>query len=73
MTWVIALVALAGVWLNIKKDSRCFILWTFTNGFWCVYDYHIGATAQSVLFFVYFVLALYGLYEWRKGAQHETR
>ena len=64
--WIVSAIALLGVWLNIKKDSCCFVLWTFTNGFWCVYDYSIGATAQSALFFVYFVLAVYGLYKWRK-------
>ena len=68
ITWIIAIFALYGTFLNIKKDCKCFIIWTATNGFWAVYDISKGMYAQGALFTVYFILAIYGLYEWKKGA-----
>lgn len=66
LTWVLAGLSLIGVWLNIKKRSECFGIWLITNSAWMIYDFSISAYAQSALFFVYTVLAIYGLYEWRK-------
>lgn len=64
--WVITALSLIGVVLNIYKRKECFIIWGFTNAVWCVYDYRIGAVEQSVLFFVYFCLAIWGLVQWDK-------
>ncbi|MDO8684845.1 MAG: nicotinamide mononucleotide transporter [Armatimonadota bacterium] len=66
MTWLLAVVSLIGVVLNVRKDRRGFICWIFTNVAWCAYDFSIGAYAQSVLFAVYAVLAVYGLKAWKK-------
>ena len=68
ITWTIAIFALYGTFLNIKKNSKCFVIWTATNGFWAVYDINKEMYAQGALFTVYFILAIYGLYEWKKGA-----
>ena len=68
MTWLITILSIVGVWLNIKKKKSCFVIWAFTNASWAIYDFVIHAYAQSALFAVYFCLALYGLYEWRKDA-----
>ena len=65
--WIISAVSLTGVVLNIKKKRVCFILWTFTNAFWCGYDIYKEAYPQAVLFFVYFLLAIWGIIEWRKN------
>lgn len=65
LTWILAALSLIGVWLNIKKNSACFGIWLVTNASWTIYDFSINAYAQSALFFVYTVLAVYGLYEWR--------
>ena len=65
LTWLLAALSLAGVWLNIKKNSSCFIIWLITNASWTIYDFSIGAYAQSALFFIYTILAIYGLYEWK--------
>jgi nicotinamide riboside transporter PnuC len=67
MTWLITIISLVGVVLNIKKQRASFALWLVTNGFWCIYDYSLGAYAQSALFFIYFLLAVWGLWEWKKG------
>jgi nicotinamide riboside transporter PnuC len=64
--WIITLISLIGVILNIKKRRECFMIWTVSNFAWMVYDFKIGAYAQSALFAVYFVLAVWGLYEWKE-------
>jgi len=66
MTWIVTLFALTGVILNIKKDKKCFIVWSFTNLFWCVHNFRISEYALSALFAVYFILAIVGLWQWRK-------
>lgn len=63
--WAITIASLLGVVLNIYKRKECFIIWGITNFVWMIYDWSIGAREQSVLFGVYFVLAIWGLYKWR--------
>ena len=69
-SWIITAASLAGVVLNIKKNRACFAIWACTNLFWCIYDFMIGAWAQSALFAVYFCLAIWGIIEWRKDSAH---
>ena len=66
LSWLITGLSLFGVILNIKKQRSCFVIWFFTNSFWCVYDWHIGAYSQSALFFVYALLAARGMREWKR-------
>jgi len=65
MTWIIAGLSIAGVILNIKKCRWCFLIWLVTNSAWMIYDFTIGAYAQSALFAVYACLAVWGLAEWQ--------
>ena len=65
-TWFVTALSIFGTVLNIKKVKYCFAIWAVTNGFWAVYDFVIGAYAQSALFAVYFCLALWGIWEWQK-------
>lgn len=66
-TMLLTVLALIGVILNIKKDIRCFYIWTFTNASWAMVDFYVGIYAQGILFTVYTVLALYGIYSWRNS------
>ncbi|HML88911.1 MAG TPA: nicotinamide mononucleotide transporter [Methylomusa anaerophila] len=66
--WLIAGAALFATILNIRKDRRCFLIWTGTNLYWTVYDAVNGLYAQAALFMVYLVLALVGLWKWRKNS-----
>jgi len=68
-TWLLAVVSLIGTYLNIKKQKACFIIWGVTNALWVLYDTSIGAYAQAALMLCYFVLAVHGFYEWRKGTK----
>jgi nicotinamide riboside transporter PnuC len=67
MSYVIAVLSLIGVILNIKKIKYGFVVWIFTNAYWCIHDFSSGQYAQSGLFFVYFILAVWGVIEWSKG------
>ena len=69
LTWIISILAVIGVVLNIKKKSVCFVIWFFTNLSWCIIDAIKGIPSQSALFAVYTVLAVWGLYEWRKESK----
>ncbi len=63
-TWIVTFASIIGVVANIKKKTWCFAVWLCTNAAWMVYDFSIGAYAQSFLFFVYVILAIWGLIEW---------
>ena len=45
------------------------MIWGFTNALWVLYDTSIEAYAQAALMLCYFVLAVHGFYEWRKGTK----
>ena len=68
MTWSITVLALVGVWLNIKKRQSCFAVWLVTNTAWCVVDLRHGLYAQAALMAVYAVLSVWGLWAWRTNA-----
>jgi nicotinamide riboside transporter PnuC len=65
LMWIVTIFAIIGTILNIKKKPICFVIWLCTNTLWCVYDFSIKSYAQSALFLVYVVLAIWGIYEWR--------
>ena len=66
--WIVTGLSIVGTILNIKRLKCCFIVWLATNFIWCIYDYYIGNFPQAVLFAVYVVLAIWGIYEWYKNA-----
>jgi len=69
MTWALAALSIVGVILNIRHKKICFIVWMASNGSWAIIDYRAGLYAQSALFVVYFALAVWGWWAWRKEAQ----
>jgi nicotinamide riboside transporter PnuC len=66
ITIILTILALLGVVLNIKKNIWCFYIWLVTNASWAVIDFYKGIPAQGVLFSIYTLLAVYGIYEWKK-------
>lgn len=73
ISYIITAVSIAATIANAFKKRWCFIAWLFTNAFWCVYDFYIGAYSQSVLFAVYFVISVIGLRKWKRAAAEEER
>ena len=64
--WLLAGASLVGVILNIKKKKVCFLIWMFTNATWAIIDFRTGLIAQSFLFCIYTILAIWGFWEWRR-------
>ncbi|MCC7570657.1 nicotinamide mononucleotide transporter family protein [Candidatus Micrarchaeota archaeon] len=69
LTSLLTILSLIGVVLNIKKKQSCFIIWAVTNFSWTIVDFYREIYAQAVLFAIYFVLAIWGLVEWRKDSR----
>lgn len=67
MIWLLTVLSLCGVVLNIKKRKECFAVWSVSNGIWSIIDYRAGLPEQATLFAIYFLLALYGLWEWSRN------
>ncbi|CAI4043409.1 unnamed protein product [uncultured archaeal virus] len=63
--WTVTIVALVGVILNIEHDLRCFYIWSFTNAAFAIRTFFLGAFEMTVLFVIYFILALVGIYRWK--------
>jgi len=64
--WLVTAASITGTVANIYKRRWCFGVWAVTNAMWAAYDLWIGAHAQAALMAVYFGLALWGLWRWRK-------
>lgn len=69
--WLITAIALAGVILNIEHDQRCFFIWFATNAAFAIRTYMLGAYEMTLLFTIYWVLAIVGIYRWRANP-HES-
>lgn len=65
-TILITIASLIGTIANVYKKRWCFIIWLFTNAFWCGYDFYKGLYSQSVLFLIYFIISIIGIIKWRK-------
>lgn len=66
-TWLLTVASLVGVVLNIRKDWRGYGIWLITNAGWGIYDAFLGAYAQATLFGIYFLLSVWGIYEWKRA------
>lgn len=65
--WVVTGASLIGTIANVKHKRWCFYVWAVTNALWAAYDVHKTAYPQAALQSVYFGLAIWGIFEWRKG------
>jgi nicotinamide riboside transporter PnuC len=64
-TWVLTAACLVGLWLNIRRDRRCFHIWIVTNVAWVAVDVRAGLYAQGALFAVYVGMSVWGLRKWK--------
>jgi len=69
-TWQLTVVSIVGVVANIYHKRWCFYLWMYTNFAWAMVDLYYGIYAQSILFGVYFGLAVVGAIKWGKEKRH---
>ena len=70
-TWSLALFAICGVVLNIKKKRICFLIWCFTNVTWAAVDISRDIYAQGFLHIVYLGLSVWGWFQWKKDDEIE--
>lgn len=71
LTWIFSIISLLGTILNSNMNKYGNFIWIFTNMFWLIYDFSIGAYAQSLLYFIYFLLAIYGFIKWSMKEKNE--
>jgi hypothetical protein len=63
--WMLALASLVGVWINIRwKHVASFWIWSVTNAGWTGLDLAHELPAQAALQASYFLLSLYGIWQW---------
>lgn len=71
LTWICSIISLLGTILNSNMNKYGNFIWIFTNMFWLIYDFSIGAYAQSLLYFIYLLLAIYGFIKWSMKEKNE--
>lgn len=64
-TWLLALIAIIGVVLNIKKKPSGFVFYTVANIGWIVVNMKHEIYAQAFLFSVFTCLSIYGWISWK--------
>ena len=64
-------IALAGTLMNAERNKWGFACWLISNMYMCINFFILGAYAESVLFFVYFLLAIRGVFVWTKKEKNE--
>lgn len=66
-------IALAGTIINAERNKWGFIFWIVSNLYMTVRFAVIGEFAQMALFFIYFILAIRGLYSWTKKEKNKFK
>ena len=66
LAWGMSAVALAGTLINAERNKWGFVFWIVSNLYMVITFWINGLYAQSVLFFVYFLLAIRGIVSWTK-------
>ena len=64
LSWIMSAIALCGTVLNAEKNILGFTFWVVSNLYMVVRFWVIGEYAQMTLFFIYFLLAIRGIYVW---------
>lgn len=65
--WAITGISLIGTAANMLQKRWGFYFWAVANFVWVFYDLDIGAYQQAFLMAIYFVMAIVGLFTWKKG------
>ncbi len=72
LSGVMSVIALAGTFMNAERNKWGFAFWLISNLYMCIRFFMIHEYAQSVLFFVYFVLAIRGIYAWSRKENKDS-
>lgn len=66
ISWLFTVLSLVGNIFVIKKNKWGQVIWAISNVGWIWYNFSIKEYAAVVLFTAYFILCLWGIYEWSK-------
>ena len=64
LSWFMSAVALTGTIINAERNKYGFLFWIVSNLYMVIRFLIIGAYAQMTLFFIYFLLAIRGIFSW---------
>lgn len=67
LSWIMSAVALLGTIINAEQNKYGFAFWIISNLYMVIRFAVIGEYAQMTLFFIYFLLAIRGIYVWSKN------
>ena len=65
LCYTVAGLGILALYLNVKKNYISWVIWIVVDLFWMLRNLIIGEHAQSILYFVYFLFAVYGIYAWK--------
>lgn len=71
LSWSMSAIALAGTFMNAERNKIGFYFWTLSNLYMVIRFAVIGEYAQATLFFIYFILAIRGIFSWTKKEKCE--
>lgn len=63
---VMSLIGLIGTITNAERNKVGFVFWLISNLYMSIRFFVIGEYAQSGLFLAYFILAIRGIFSWKK-------
>lgn len=67
-TWVLSILSIIATVANIYKKRWCFYIWALTNLSWVLVGIKTKVYAQSFMFFMYFLLAIWGIICWKRDS-----
>ena len=72
IAYIVTALSIVGTVANSFQKRWCFIVWVFTNSFWCVFNIINGSYAQAILYAFNLAMAFIGLWKWRKNERQKT-
>lgn len=66
LSGIMSIIALIGTFMNAERNKIGFIFWLVSDLYMAVRFFIIAEYAQAILFLIYFILAIKGLFVWTK-------
>ena len=63
-TSILLVLSVVGMMLNANQMVEGFVFWLVANAGWVIYNFKHRFYAQGILFIIYFVMCIYGLFAW---------
>lgn len=65
ISWIALLFSIAGyIFINYKNIFGYYI-WIISNILWIIYNIYINELSQIILFNIYTLLSIHGVYKWK--------